>query len=174
MDDDFVKACYCGDLDEVKAIINDHEYDPDFTIEFDRLYGDVEVTSPLSYAVRGESIEVVQYLILKGLDPNNDQLEPPIMHIAVRTKNRGMIKILLNNGAEANILDRKHSSPLHWAVFDGNYKIVKLLIKSVPADQRVQYVNAYDDDDITPLYLARLRGLIYIEELLIKYGAINE
>jgi ankyrin repeat protein len=51
---------------------------------------------------------------------------------------------------------------LHYAAYDGNIEVVKLLIK------KGAYVNATDYDGYTPLHKAAFKGHIEIVKLLIE------
>ena len=55
------------------------------------------------------------------------------LHRACQLSNDKMVKLLLRNGADANVGDNKtkrlRSTTMHWAAWHGNLKIIKLLIK---------------------------------------------
>ena len=47
---------------------------------------------------------------------------------AIRSKNKKLVKLLLDNGAHLEIKDTMGNTPLIWAIFEGKRKLVKLLL----------------------------------------------
>jgi ankyrin repeat protein len=89
------------------------------------------------------------------------------LHEAVRSKNFGMVKDLVNKKSEWNInaLDDRTKSPLHYAVEGGCQEIVEYLLNS-NADPDLQ-----DSEGNTPTHKAYQSGNEKIKLLLIKAGA---
>jgi ankyrin repeat protein len=67
-----------------------------------------------------EDDKVIHWLVMK---------ETPL-HIASVFGNFEAVKILIENGADVNVLNNNGSNPLHYAASRGQLEIVKLLVKS--------------------------------------------
>ncbi|KAF5977370.1 ankyrin protein/unc44 [Fusarium bulbicola] len=87
------------------------------------------------------------------------------LHIAIFNGQLAMVKLLLDNGAAANIVDYDNSSPLLLASRGGYAQIVHLLLKK-GADP-----NTENDDKMVPLLEAAKAGHGRVVELLLKNGA---
>jgi ankyrin repeat protein len=72
---------------------------------------------------------IIRLLLSKGLDINAHPWGfTPLMY-AARTANWPAIFCLLNNGADANIMDQTNATILQWAAEQNNLEAVKALIK---------------------------------------------
>jgi ankyrin repeat protein len=83
----------------------------------------------------------------------------------------GVVRLLIQNGADVTARDETNSTPLHLASSKGSGETVDLLIRC-GAD-----VNAYDGRHLTPLHLAassRLASDGDIVRLLLSHGANGE
>jgi ankyrin repeat protein len=69
------------------------------------------------------------------------------LHYAVEYDNVAIVKALLKNGADINVLDGIQETPLHWAGWTGNIRAAKLLLK--------QGANPYkgNNSGVTPIDL---------------------
>jgi len=74
--------------------------------------------TPLILAIRLDQEETVKLLIKHGSDVNETATGTPPLQHAIRTKNPKMLKILLENGGNANAKDGIDRSHLDWAVQD--------------------------------------------------------
>ena len=107
----------------------------------------------LHEAVVKKDIAQIGKLLQKGADIN--QLGPrrhgygSALHIAVREGYLDIAKLLIDRGAEIDVLDRKDFTPLHNATWNGNLEMTKLLLEA-GADIEA---STYDGD--TPLSLAQ-------------------
>jgi ankyrin repeat protein len=86
--------------------------------------------------------------------------------VSVSEKHRRFVKIRRSDDSSINIVkDWGQQSPLHWAAYDGQIAIARLLIKN-GAD-----VSARDEYDATPLHFAAELGQAEVAQLLIENGA---
>jgi ankyrin repeat protein len=59
-----------------------------------------------------DQVELVYYFLIKGLIPNSQNKEGDTpLHLAMKSKNKDMIKLLLDHGADVNICNLKKESP---------------------------------------------------------------
>jgi len=182
---EFLKAADKGNLDEMRVLLDSHP-ENDFLSAKDFVEGD----TALHLASRNGHLEVVEFLLSKGVDinlQNNFSCTP--LSLAVSHGHLEIVKFLIRHGSDVNERDNLGTSPLLSAVMvlpfldekgqdvSGNYsvrklgddryrkEIIKLLIEE-GAD-----VNAANEEGETPLWTASLHGDKEIVELLIKIGA---
>ena len=107
----------------------------------------------LHFAVLGDNIDLIQYIIDKGvdIDSRNNFEESPI-HWCCKEGNLKILKLLIDNGADYNAKDFDGNTPLHWAVeYDQEEMVSYLLSLGV----------LYDEPNIkqkTPMELAILNS----------------
>ena len=77
----------------------------------------------------------------------------------------GLIKLLIELGADINFKDKHGRNSLVWAVQEGNARIAEYLINN-GSD-----VDTSDNEGLTPLHYTSLNGDLAIADLLIKEGA---
>jgi hypothetical protein len=82
------------------------------------------------------------------------------LHIAVREGHLEISKLLIDRGAEIDVLDRKDFTPLHNAAWNGNLEMTKLLLDA-GADIEA---STYDGD--TPLSLAQNNDQAQVAEFI--------
>lgn len=87
------------------------------------------------------------------------------LHTAIKRNDIESLKLLLEYGANPNVLDLGYCSPLHWAATKGNLVAAKLLLEA-KIDPNLQ-----DLAKSTALHEAVRKKNIKITELLIKNGA---
>jgi hypothetical protein len=109
--------------------------------------------------------------------PNSFTFNRTPLHLAVVNNNKYIVKLLLQAGADPNILDTKdHESPLQNAANRGSLEIVKMLLDNASD------ANSKDRDGLSPLsvvleqilhskYSHRLLKYEEILNLLLKHGA---
>ena len=79
-----------------------------------------------------------------------------------------IVRLLLNHGADTNIPDCRHSTPLHKASSCGWPEIVRLLL-SYGAK-----VNEKDGQGRTPFRVASSEGHNEVMKILLEYGAVPQ
>jgi ankyrin repeat protein len=112
----------------------------------------INIISPLHYAVSSSQNGIVDLLISKGADVNfmadvggNRGFSPLI--VAIRVDNVEGVRILLANGADINAKDGNTNgeSPLFYSLNSGNIEITKMLI-----DEGADF-NMRNNKNLTPL-----------------------
>ncbi|BFM18403.1 hypothetical protein R50073_45860 [Maricurvus nonylphenolicus] len=156
-------------------------------------YEERRPASPLSLAIYGKDIELVEYLIDKGINVNYIPNAPtatnstysltchhahPIVY-AVEVGSNEIMNILLENGSSPDG-DPSHSwgdlgiQPLILAIYKGNKEAVKSLIKH-GANLDIFSTNTRFKDGIisykTPLRISEMVGHYEIEKMLKEAGA---
>ena len=153
------QAVQNGDLAAVKALV-----EKDDTAVHSR---DSDGRTPLHWACRGRSTDIVAYLIEKGADANalDNNQTAPLHSLAVRNLTEAA-ELLISKGAEISILDYVNQTPLHHSASSGHKEISALLA------QKGAKLEIKDNWGRTPLLLcARERGGPELAEVLIKAGA---
>ena len=87
--------------------------------------------TPLGLAAFFGKVEIVEYLLKKGADPNiaaNNQFKVAPLHSACATGNIEIVKILLTAGAYVNSRQMQDVTPLHSAAHAGNAELAMLLL----------------------------------------------
>jgi uncharacterized protein len=114
---------------------------------------DEDGRSLLINAILKKKMEIVKYLIKKGIDINlqDDNMGYTALHVACTENNFEAVQILLENKAKIDIKDNHGNTPLFRATFAsiGNGEIIKLLLKN-GADKNIK--NNYD---MSPLDVAK-------------------
>ena len=123
---------------------------------------DSEGRTPLSYAAScGVRYKVVKLLRHQHIDLNTKSFKPPLAHVASNGHYK-IVKLLLQENANADSRDREGRTPLSYAAICGHYEIVKLLLRyNANADPR-------DSKGRTPLSYAASGGHDEIVKLLLE------
>jgi ankyrin repeat protein len=119
--------------------------------------------TPLHWAARGSSLEVLAYLVEKGADPNvKDNLGSAPLHSVASAGNTEGVKLLLSTGADVDCKTADQRTSLHLTALGGHVPTVRLLVEK-KAD-----LESRNDYGRTPLVLAarEMAGLDVIRTLL--------
>ena len=150
-----------GSVDVMRWLLN-HGADAD-TRNGDRI-------TPLHYAVGCEQIECIQVLLGHNANVNLQDScgRTPLCSAtdAWRKHTFEMARRLLEHGADPNICNISHSTPLHEASSRGSLEVARLLL-SYGAK-----VDAKDDEGRTPFQVAASEGHHEITKLLLEHGAV--
>lgn len=76
--------------------------------------------------------EIIHELIKGGVNINSKQnnvSKNSSLHLAVDYNQNGIVKLLLENGADINILNELNQSPLYYAIKNGNMIMIKILLE---------------------------------------------
>lgn len=119
--------------------------------------------SPLGIASHFGKEDIVRLLLRNGADPNEPsqngyQVYP--LHAALGSNNDSIAKMLIEAGAEVNVMQSSRITPLHLAAQQGNIDIIILLLEH-GAD-----ISIRTDMGQTPAELASERGFNEIAEIL--------
>lgn len=130
------------------------------------LRDDYDYTVLMVTAIDGQT-EMARILARKNtINTQDNEGRTALMHAAWHGK-LGVVRVLLQAGANPNLTDKINYDALHWAVFHGHTAVVKELLKWKvgPSLMRV------DVDGDTPLATANEKGYKQIAALLRKAGA---
>ncbi|XP_055848446.1 serine/threonine-protein phosphatase 6 regulatory ankyrin repeat subunit A-like [Episyrphus balteatus] len=122
--------------------------------------------SPLILAIFKNNEEIIDLLIRKKANLNYTCLKGlSALHATMDFSLCHLTQKLLQNGAYINIISTNSSdrgfTPLHYATFNGNIAIIKVLLK-YGAD-----VDVKEENGFTPLHIACAKGNVEIIELLL-------
>jgi ankyrin repeat protein len=89
--------------------------------------------TPLSAAIQGRKIMNVRVLLEAGSDANHivtpeDNMRRTLLHLAAQDGIPEIIQLLLDQGADPNVLDELGGTPAHWAVQNNHCEAVKILL----------------------------------------------
>jgi ankyrin repeat protein len=93
----------------------------------------------------------------------------PVIFCAAAKGHRGIVEVLLREGAMVDSLGEKGQTPLSIATHQNYLEIVELLLRA-GADVEGKWGDL-GNDVLTPLMMATAQGLIRIVNLLVEYGA---
>lgn len=119
--------------------------------------------TPLGLACFFGHEDIARYLLLKGAEVNvasKNELKVYPLHSAVAADNADITKILLEAGADANVVQQSAVTPLHSAARNGNIEIIILLLEAG------SNVKARMDDGKTPADMASEGGFKDIARIL--------
>lgn len=133
--------------------------------------------STLALAVRySGNLDVARYLLQKLAaqgDKNSyitavDIRGQTVLHAAAAGGNLGIVKLLIEEGADLGLRDKKGNSALSWAVQGGSMDIVQYLLLQFAAkgDER-SYITAVDTRGRTALHRAAAKGHVEIVKMLL-------
>src|SRR5690606_35000703 len=151
---DIFEAVAANQVDRVTDLL---ETDPDL---LDRI--SEHGFSPLGLAAHFGNEDIVRLLLLKGADPNlpsqNGYNVYPI-HAAVTSNFETITKMLIEAGADVNVVQTSRTTPLHTAAQNGN---IELLIVLLEQGARVDIKN---DTGKTAADLASEKGYYEIAQI---------
>lgn len=109
----------------------------------------------LHYAVIGNSVETVLWLLNQGINVNQaDESGETVLFECVRRSNIELAKILIANFANPNIENRRYELPIHIAAGRGDWRLIQLLVEA-----KTMY-NKKSTDDKQLIHYAVLGGHI--------------
>jgi len=113
-------------------------------------------------AVENGDANKVRALLREGMDPNRRVFMESMLTLAARKKRTGVIKVLLEAGADPNI---ERGGPLILAVGTRNREAVRALIAAGAN------VNLRGPGDFPPLTTASFKGDVELVDMLVRAGA---
>lgn len=148
-------------------------------IFFSNAFAEEDLNKALLDAAKKGKIDLVKNLLIKGADINAKSKSEgitPLMATMFKC-NPDVSKLLIQKGADVNLKDKEGGTALTAAVFFGCQKGVALLLEK-DADLncrcRSSYVLSFIDSDeeyLTPLILASIKGYSKIAKMLLIKGA---
>jgi ankyrin repeat protein len=134
--------------------------------------------TPLVFAALRNDAPEVKRLLLAGANPNyavpdKKSGDMKVLTLAVSSRSYAASIALLDGGADANIADRKGTTPLHTAAQAGALDLVrKLLAKGARVNVRTETSSAgLPSGEQTPLLLAARNNRVEVMRALIDAGA---
>ena len=128
--------------------------------------------TPLLYAVHAMQFEAAQVLLEHNANINSQIIhgDTPLHWVLSRCRSSGkladMVRLLLEYGADPNIYDDDHTTPLHQASSHGLLEAARLLLShGAKVDEK-------DKRGRTPLQAAASNGHHEMTKLLVEYGAV--
>ena len=124
--------------------------------------------TPLSFAVRENSIEIAKLLLDHGADVNiQDSVGETSLHYAAENSFVEMTQLLLKAGANLNIQNNQGRTPLYCGFSSNFMNIIELLGSESQGDIQIDDDNFYSIPKSDDTYMR----FIEIVKLLIVYGA---
>ena len=123
--------------------------------------------TPLLMASLSSSSALIETLIDLGADVNAQRTDDKVtpLHLASSWNHYMAVRLLIENGADANIACDGGSSPLHIAASKGNFNVVRLLIDGGSS------IDLLNETGRTPLRMAVESKHFMIARLLLDHGA---
>ena len=124
--------------------------------------------TPIHLASYKGNIKIIDLLISNGCDIYvlSEKLLNVIHYSCQGNKPNCLLYYFLKYNFDFNILDKRNSTPLHWACFCSAYECVNFLI------QKNVNLNIQDIEGNTPLHLSVSSGVSKIVRLLLQKGAL--
>lgn len=85
--------------------------------------------SPLILAIWDNQKDMVSLLLQKGANPNKKIIEYPLLS-AIPEASLEIIQILLDYGADINVVGSDNVTAISWAAFNGRIDVIELLLKN--------------------------------------------
>ena len=122
----------------------------------------------LHYAVIGNSVDTVLWLIKKGINVNAvDDSGETVLFECVRRSNIDIAKLLITNFANPNIENRRYELPIHIAAQRGNWRMIQLLVEA-----KTMY-NKKSADDKQLIHYAVLGGQIDLIPKIVELTEVS-
>uniref|UniRef100_A0A8C9UA38 Nuclear factor of kappa light polypeptide gene enhancer in B-cells 2 (p49/p100) n=1 Tax=Scleropages formosus TaxID=113540 RepID=A0A8C9UA38_SCLFO len=135
------------------------------------------VSRPLHLAIIHQQPAVVQQLVhmIISISQQNilnirNHLSQTPLHLAVITKQHGVLDFLLKAGADPTLLDRDGKSVLHLAADVGDEVLLQILLTHL-GEHNAHLVNMVDYNGMYPIHLAVRRGGERCLRVLVEGGA---
>ena len=128
---------------------------------------DFDTCFPIHQAIRKGWEPGVGAILDHGFHVNTvDDRRTSLLHIAARSNQPNVLKLLLQRGAKVNVRDKgARDTPLHEAVMEKAYQCAELLLQAGAETE------AENHDHETPLIVACMRGDLPLVKVLLRYGA---
>ncbi|XP_041477004.1 fibronectin type 3 and ankyrin repeat domains protein 1-like [Lytechinus variegatus] len=156
--DALMLSCFAGHLDVVRRLLA-------HGASWEKK--DLGGSTALHWAVDGGHKEIVQWAIMDGskIDEKDSSSEwTPLMRCAAMGGNHEIGEILLLAGANVNMKDKDHKTPLMIAALNGHQKLVKVMVEQ-GADPLVKTEHGMSAYEMAKSF-DRKRVMKYFEEVL--------
>lgn len=141
----FLDACENGDLNTVTNIYHEHKIDVNYQRQKNK--------TPLIYASRGGSFEIIKFLIENGADMNIQDVNKntALMYATLYNYNE-IVEYLITQGSDLNLKNNQQCNPLHVAASVGNIYIIKLLY------DRGMDLDSIDYNGNSPIFISTINN----------------
>ncbi|MDF2964820.1 MAG: ankyrin-3-like [Rickettsiaceae bacterium] len=127
--------------------------------------------SLLNLVINEEDLNLANFLLKHGANPNIEELFITPLNHAIKNKDMRLIHLLLKYNADPQLTDKDNGyTALHCAVLERSLKIIKLLLKHSKNPQEL--INTPSRKGDWPLHLAVESGDLHNVKVLIKNGAL--
>ncbi|EAY00889.1 hypothetical protein TVAG_265920 [Trichomonas vaginalis G3] len=153
-----MNAVQRNDLETLNVMLANYNINPNISFEGRTL---------LSVAVTDTMFDVTSLLLMAGADPNRRNKsngDYPLL-IACRTGKPTFVKLLLDNGARLDMLDKDEKTLLHIAAEESLHTFANVIIECGAN------VHALDNKGRTPLHIAVEKGFVQSVKQLMRAGA---
>jgi len=126
----------------------------------------IAMNMSLKYPLKNNNIEVVKFLLEKGIDLNNPDYKGnlPIFY-AIEYNNIGLLKLLIESGADLNLKNAKGETMLMLAAISDQLELIKMLV------EKGININIQDNEGKTSVIYAIQNNKNEAFEMLIESGA---
>ena len=165
---------------EVARLLIDAGYDPSVETYKDELADLYYEFTPGQFAraIRDGDMAATALFIRAGMDTDSMVLpeyysrdKAPMVMIAANSENFEALTMLVEAGANINVVDESGENCLHRATRNENLELIRLLLE-LGADPNVPTIDEYDPElSLTPIMQAAKWDNFEIVELLLEYGA---
>ena len=133
------------------------------------IIGDFDHTSPLSFAIEEDKMEMVEIMLENGIHPDesrpSDGRYLTALQVACDYGRADIVRLLVEKGANVEIKDDENKTPVIHAIESNSLDVVQYLLDFGCDRDRV------DDNGWTYLHFAAYHGHLEIAQLLMRYGA---
>ncbi|KAK2727606.1 hypothetical protein QYM36_008177 [Artemia franciscana] len=130
--------------------------------------------TPLHLEVETDHIDVAQFLLINGANPNNKDYEGYTpLHNAAKTHSLDICQLLVSKQAKVFAEDHNWRTPLHLSIHAGQKNVTEFLLENGASPNSKSNFVRWRSSHIreTPLWLAvRMKRLDFCD-LLVSYGA---
>ncbi|KAJ1481039.1 ankyrin repeat-containing domain protein, partial [Baffinella frigidus] len=125
-------------------------------------------STPLHLSVLTRNLQVCEALLTAGADPNHGSKRKSPLHLASEMGQDDAVQMLLDAGADTEVLDRSDRTPLVRACDAGHGTVArKLLAAGANATEREPNIGS------TCLQIAADKGHVMVVEALLEHGALH-
>jgi hypothetical protein len=114
-----IMAIKAGDIEFLKSYLERHS---DLNCEFSN------GKTGLYYAIVNEQFKISEFLLRRGADPDFMVDDQSVLKLAIKQYLAGIVRLLIEYGAEVDKPDKKQNTPLIYAAGFNNLEICKILI----------------------------------------------
>ncbi|KAK6958880.1 ankyrin repeat protein [Biomphalaria glabrata] len=143
----------------------------------DKFTLDIKDAKLLEWTIESDSKDILTFLISKGADVNSkivkqsyysSSRQPSFvypLHLSVAKENLDLIKLLIESGADIDIVDSNGDTPLFYACSKKNVEILKYLLTTGAE------INTTNDFGKTPIFVTVELNQVLHFKMLLKWGA---